>query len=535
MQDIKGMVDKRAIHSLLGCYANNPKLLTNEKYEANRYFFNEEFHRTLWGAMYNIAKKSKVEKITAIEIETELAQFPIAMSVWNDNKGREYLQKAIDSTRDKVYNVDLYFDTVKKYSIIRNAQEKLCMDTSFIYDEEDEGKLYRFLELTSDDVRKEINMKFLDFNNTWKSEFSDNRSLHIGENLDELLDKFKKKDEVYGFPFSNAHLNTIFRGMNKKKFLLRSSKSGGGKSRLSMIDAVRVSTDSLYDWKNREWVNTGDAIPSLLISIELMEEEIQSFMLAVVSGIEQDRLEEWRNITEEEEKVIEEAKDVLRRSKLFIEIAFDFTIDSIKSLIEEYVINENIEFLFYDYINESYSLLNDYNKKAGTKLQTHQVLYMFSMELKALANKYNLHLSSSTQLSANYKEEKDANSLKGSKSIADKVDIGIIALPATFTDLKKLDPIMKSGFYPVPNYSYCVYKNRGNKYTSIVVWTNLNLGNGREEECFVTDMDYKLVDVEKTTIGFSVKHDKQAEFVRQKEEISSIEITNSITGLHIEE
>ncbi len=54
-----------------------------------------------------------------------------------------------------------------------------------------------------------------------------------------------------------------------------------------------------------------------------------------------------------------------------------------------------------------------------------------------------MYLGSATQLNDNYKEDgnKDAGALKGSKAIIEKADGGILALPVTHKDLKKLQPI----------------------------------------------------------------------------------------------
>lgn len=146
----------------------------------------------------------------------------------------------------------------------------------------------------------------------------------------------------------------------------------------------------------------------------------------------------------------------------------------------------------------------DYTNKAGVSLKTHQVLFLFSNSLKLLANKYGIYLSSSTQLSSNWKEDnqRDANALKGSKAIAEKVDYGVLGLPVTAQDLKKLKPIIENGFYAEPNMAYYVYKNRGGKYKSVIVWTRINLGTVREVDCFVTNLSYELINVEQTDISF---------------------------------
>lgn len=503
--DILGLVDKKNIFMLLGVYCNNPQLLLDKKYETNVNDYNEIFHKTVWGAMLNIAKKTKISRITPIEIENELSPFPMALKTWVDNKGAEYIYSAIEATEDNLMNVGVYYDNVRKFSILRMAQEQLKLDIKFIYDENDFNKLAKFNEMNSKQVLAEVYKRFDDFKKLWKNSFNENYGFHIGDGIDDTVEECKNHDNTFGYPFQSQYLTTIFRGMKKQKFIIISSKSGGGKSRKSMADGINIAATKIYDWNKRLWVSTGEKGKVLFISTELTKKEMQTCILAHIAGIEEDRIIDWDKITEEEEKIINESKQVMKESNFLVEYMPDFTIDSIEETIERYVINESITHCFFDYINDSPSLYAYYTQKTGLRLQTHQILFLFSTALKLLANNYDIYLGSATQLSSNYKEEKDANSLKGSKSIADKADGGVIALPATDADIKKLKPILEKGFYEIPNYAYYIYKNRGNKWNCVIVWTKLNMGTMREKDCFVTKENFELVDnIEKTLIEFSM-------------------------------
>lgn len=515
--NFQGLVDKRNIYLLLGVYCNNPKLILDDKYKTCAADYPEKFHKIIFGAILNIAKKSNVSKITAVEIENELSSFKTSLDIWNVNNGFLYIEDAIAETKDKAYNVDLYRDEVRKYSILRNAQQELGMDMSFIYEEFDEldttdfrlkekqSKMEKFNNMKSREVSSLINTKYLNFKNAWDDKFSDNYSFHIGDGIDERLEEHKNQDNSWGYPFQSAYMTTVFRGMRGKKFMIRSSISGGGKSRSSMAEACNIGCDRIYDWSKRQWISTGDKQHCLFISTELTKEEIQDCILAHVSGIEEDRIGEWRNITPEEEVVLKESAQVMKECFVYGEHLPDFTIDLISDTVEEYVLNKNITHAFFDYINDSPSLYAYYMEKTGVKLQTHQILFLFSQSLKAIANKYNIYLGSATQLSSNWKDEKDANALKGSKAIIEKADYGVISLPVTPQDLKKLKSVLDSGFYEEPNYCYHIFKNRGGKWKSIIVWTKLNMGTMREHDCFVTNTELELItDIEKTILQFEL-------------------------------
>jgi len=516
--EFQGLIDKRNIWLLFGVYCNNPKLILDDKYKTTTSDYNERFHKMVFGALVNISKKSNMNKITAVEIENELSLFKTSIDIWNVNNGFEYIESAIEETKDKIHNVELYKDNVRKYSILRNAHDELKMDISFIYEEYDEldtmdlklqekvDKMEKFNQMKSKDVLALITNKILNFKSMWSDGFSDNYSFHIGDGIDELIDELQAQENTWGYPFQSGYMTTIFRGMRGSKFMVRSSISGGGKSRSSMAEACNIGCDKIYDWNKKEWISTGDKQAVLFISTELTKKEIQTCQLAHISGIDEDMVNEWAKLTEEQIQIIMESKEIMKQSLVFGEHMPDFTIDSISDKVEEYILNKNITHCFFDYINDSPSLYSYYMEKTGVRLRTDQILFLFSQSLKAVANKYDIYLGSATQLSSNWKEEKDANALKGSKAIIEKADYGVLSLPATPQDLKKLKPILESGFYDTPNYCYHIFKNRGGKWNSVIVWTKLNMGNMREKDCFVTNTEYELIqDIEKTILEFQIE------------------------------
>lgn len=519
---------------MFGCYCLNPKFAVDEKYATNANDFPENFHKMIWGAIVNIAKKGNVEKITSLDIENEISQLENAMSLWKNNNGWEYIDSAIEMTSDKLLNVGKYHDDVRKYSILRNATEYLQLDVTFLYDETDDYKLETFNRMTSSDVLSAINNKFINFKELYKSAFDESYSFHAGDDIRKRLELYEKQENIIGYPFQSSYLTTIFKGMRPKKYIIRSAPSGGGKSRSSMGDACNIACDRIYDWKKNQWVCTGEKEPVLYISTELTKEEIQDCLLAHISGIEPDRIEEWQDITEEERKVLYEASEQLEKSLLFGEYMPDFTIDKIADTIERYVNKEHITSCFFDYINDSPSLYAYYYEKTKTHLRTDQILFLFSNSLKLTANKFNIYLGSSTQLNNDYKDSnnKDAGALKGSKAIVEKADGGILALPVTQSDLHKLKPILQAdGKFgvPTPNMAYYIFKNRGGKWKSIIVWTKLNLGTVRERDCFVTDYNFELItDIEKTIVDFQFDDVGEVAMLESSGDLSGVDLAKEL-------
>ena len=262
-------VDKKAIFLLFGCYCINPRFILDEKYQTNANDYPENFHKMIWGALVNIAKKGNVEKISPFDIENEVSQVNTAASLWKNNNGWGYIEEAVEMSSDKIVNIGKYHDDVRKYSIIRNAAEELKLDISFIYDETDETKTEKFNSFTSNDVLNAITSRFLDFKSMWKNTFGDNYSFRAGDGIKGRLKEHKEQQDTYGYPFQSAYLTTVYKGMKRKRYILRSSVSGGGKSRSSLADGCNIVSDRIYDWNKHEWVPTGVPQKVLFISTEL--------------------------------------------------------------------------------------------------------------------------------------------------------------------------------------------------------------------------------------------------------------------------
>ena len=206
--EFKNQVDKRAIFLLLGCYCSLPRVMLS-KYKTNIEDYPEEFHQTVFGAMFNIASKQNVQKITSLDIENEVSQFDGALQVWNDNNGWEYINKAIEMSKDKLDNIGRYYDDVRKYSIIRNAADNLKIDVSFVYDEDDADIMNNFSTLSSTELLGKINSKFLDFKAQYNNSNDEAYSFKVGDSIRERYTQYKEQIDVWGYPYQSKYLTAL--------------------------------------------------------------------------------------------------------------------------------------------------------------------------------------------------------------------------------------------------------------------------------------------------------------------------------------
>lgn len=82
------------------------------------------------------------------------------------------------------------------------------------------------------------------------------------------------------------------------------------------------------------------------------------------------------------------------------------------------------------------------------------------------------------------------------KSIADKIDVGLIMLTPTNEDLVKLEPVLASGRFDAPNIKISVYKNRRGKYKGVYLWAKADLGTCRVNPMFCTTFNYDIVTID---------------------------------------
>ena len=154
----------------------------------------------------------------------------------------------------------------------------------------------------------------------------------------------------------------------------------------------------------------------------------------------------------------------------------------------------------FDYIHTSLKILEEITRRAGgVRLREDNILFMLSARLKDLANKYGVFIMSATQLNSDYQDSEtpDQNLLRGAKSIADRIDVGMILLGVTDEDLTKLEPILEGNKnLQKPNIKLSIYKNRRGRYKGCFLWCSADLGTCRIHPQFCTNWRMEMLSIE---------------------------------------
>ena len=289
---------------------------------------------------------------------------------------------------------------------------------------------------------------------------------------------------------------TCFTVDNKDHLFLMNDFIVTHNTRNAMADVCYMSCSSIYE--NGEWVDIGEKIPTIFISVELDKSELQTMAWSFVSGVPENHILENKYDFGEYDRVVK-AIQILKESKLFIEYLPDYNMKDIENCIKRNIRVNKCSCVFLDYITSSMKIIEEITRASGgMKIREDQILFLLSSKLKDIAGKYGVFIYSSTQLNNSFKQEKilDQGMLAGAKSIANRIDYGSIMVDMVPEDYEDLAGLLES--HPelgVPNIKLSIYKNRRGKINRVICWQHADKGTSRYKTLFVTDYNLNLIDV----------------------------------------
>lgn len=449
--------------------------------------------------MYNLYQTN--DKITLDSILDYLSVRPEYESIFKVNNGPLYVTKASENATLETF--DYYYNRVKKFTLLRECEKigislKKYYDPTNILDVKKKQKQEEWLDTVSLSGIVELINDTVDTITTKYVEDVATHCYQAGENMSGLIDKYRQEPD-YGAPMYGTFMNTITKGARPCKLYLRSGATGTGKTRSLIADACNFACDKIYSDHWEDWISNGTSLPTLYISTEQDQEEIQTMMLAFLSNVDEDHIISGKYLDGEYERVQEAAK-IFAKSPLWVEELPDFSLKDIEVKIKKHIKEHNVQYVCHDYIHTSTKIIKEIvGQSGGVKLREDNILFMLSTKLKDICNKYGVFIISATQLNGDYKTSTtpDQNLLRGAKAIADKIDIGMILLPTTPEDLEKIAPIVDSNInFRPPNMKISIYKNRRSKIKGVYLWCNSNLGTCRTDGMFFTTYNHEFIPIE---------------------------------------
>ena len=496
-------VDTPSIVQVIGCVCKIPQLLDYaDKYTLTEEDFPEQFHKIVFGTIYKLHELG-AEKITLNSILDYLAARPKSEAIFIKQKGEEWLIKAVENAQTASF--DYYYNRVKKMTLLR-AFDSYGFNVSDIYDPDNiiDTKKRQLQEDQLDNATLEsLAQKVQDKVDEIKSSYVDDswgEATQAGDGIIELLEELEQNPEV-GVPLYGPLINTVTRGARLKKFYLRSAPTGVGKSRTMIADCCYIGCNRIYD-DVFGWIKNGVCEPTLYITTEQELGEIQTMMLAFISNVNEEHILNGKYEGDERERVYE-AGNILKNSPIYIEVLPDFSLQDVENKIKKNIRDHDVKYVFFDYIHTSLKILEEITRRSGgVKLREDTILFMLSIRLKDLCNKYGVFIMSATQLNGDYQtsETPDQNLLRGAKAIADKIDAGMILLPTSSDDIENLGQILTNNAFEKPDLKMSIYKNRRGRYKGIYLWCKADLGTCRVKPMFATTYTYEIIQIDNLKI-----------------------------------
>lgn len=500
------LIDKRAYLQVLGCLLKMPSLIDDIEHPLDKRDFwagEEKLYMLIYVSIYNLYMQG-CTVIDEYAIDSYLSNFKEQYSEFEKNNGINYILDCQEMAT--IENYDMNYHIIRKLSLLRYYESK-GLDTKFIYDptkanpEEQTVEVLKFHEMNEQDIVTKVESIFIvepKMNFCSNSLTSDAQA---GDKLIELVDELCKEPDV-GIPATNSICTSISRGQRLGCFFLRSGTTGSSKTRQAIMDACNTAIPWEWDLKKKEWIYSGFSEPTLFIETEMTVNEVQTIILAKVSGVPEEHIL-YGDYKEDEKERVLKASEYIKSSPLYICCIDDFSISDIENIVKKYHVQYGVLYVYFDYIFATTRAIEELVKKTGMRLQEWQVVNMFSIRLKMLAVQLHIFIMSSTQLNGEAQDMKykDARCLEGSKRVANKIDFGIISMRPTAAELKKIETITRNIVVcPEVNMLHWIYKCRRGKMSRIIVFSHINLDCLREEALFITDYDFNLIDVDITKI-----------------------------------
>lgn len=484
------MVDKNSILQIFGCLMKHPQYLSeSDKYQLALDDFYYKLDKYIFAALENLYRGG-ANKIQPIDVENYLQTNGAASVIFKKNNGIEYLQDA--EYLAEVQNFDYYYTRLKKINLLNRLQEE-GFDISEYYIEDltnpkalDVNKNFETLEI--DDILENVKRKVLGLENQFtQHEVTQTESAFEG--ILDIIDGARENIDI-GAPVQGEILNEVMSGARLGTFIVRSAASGTGKTRQAVGDACYIAYPFRYEPFSKQWAQVGSGRKVMFIATEQTIGEIQKMILAYLTGFNESKFR-YGNFTSEEERIIRQAVWIMERYKdnFYIVQMPSPRIDLVKNLVREQVLLHGIEYVFYDYIFISPSLLSEFK---GVSLRNDEILLMFSTALKELAVELNICVFSSTQVNANADSNvniRNESSIAGSRAIINKADIGMVMARPT---KEEIDFFASAG-ETVPTIVTDVYKVRSGMWTQVRIWSIVDLGNLRKKDLYITDSRLEII------------------------------------------
>ena len=280
---------------VLGCLMKNPLLLT-EYQDIQIRDFDTKLTKLVFVTINNMFQNGAV-KLEPMEVDINIESHESASVLYSREKGLDFVKDCYEVS--KIENFDYYYSRLKKLSLLRTLKQNdydisLYWQENFDTQREEEEAIERFDNASIDEILMSVESKY----NEIKADFI-NGGKHSGDasaGLTDLVKDLMKNPEI-GPSLCGKYFSTACRGARLGKYYLRSAASGTGKTRLAVFDSCQIAFPIRYSHDKGCFVveldnegNTRQPRKTLIITTEMGKDEIQTIVLAYLSGVNESHI-----------------------------------------------------------------------------------------------------------------------------------------------------------------------------------------------------------------------------------------------------
>lgn len=334
--------------------------------------FENNVARICFGAIHNLYKAGAT-KLSVVEVENEVLKVEgEGAATYRVNGGVEFLKVCFELA--ETGNFKLYHDRLKKCSLLR-CLKKGHYDISDYFKEDNEidnpreeiELQERFDEATLEDILNNVEGKYNEIRNNFMQDVK--MSTNPAKGIFQLIDDLKKHPDN-GPLLEGDIFSYVTRGARSGCLFLKSAASSAGKTRTSVFDACRLAYPVRYNADKGTFIRevTSEWKPVkprkvLFIVTEMDVQELQTIILAYLSGVNEEHILRNKYEIGEEERVMFAATIMKKYQDYFIvEEISEPNLTNVQSTIKKYATIDKVKFIFYDYLHTTASLMGQFAK-----------------------------------------------------------------------------------------------------------------------------------------------------------------------------
>lgn len=532
--------DTQAYRQIIGCLMYKP-LLFLEYPDIRAKDFDFDPAKICLYAIKKLYEAGAVS-VTVMEVDQEITRSGgAAAQTYKAGNGLNFLKESYEHAQ--LGNFEVYYKRLKKNSLLRQLKAQHYDISEYFIEDKDvkdpllEASLIDKLEkATIDEILNSVEKHY----NEIRDDFTNGKSRqgNPAEGVMKLIDDLRTSPSI-GPSLEGKIFSSVCRGARDGCFFLKSASTSAGKSRTSIFDACHLAYPKRWSHEKNSFIEELDAKGEprpprkvLFIVTEMDKEELQTIMLAYLSGVDEDHILTGNYPDPIElHRVRSAAKIIEEYSGYFlIEEIADPNLQNVQSTIKKYATVDNVKYVFFDYIHSTASMISQFSRN---NIREDVILMMMANQLKQIAKDYKIFIFSATQVNAlgisdDEMEFKDEKAIRGAKAIADKCDMGYVMTRISdkaWLSLKaNLKAAVRDGTIPPesieddkrPTHVLDIYKMRRGRYKMIRIWTRLHLGTGERKDLFITNAvnqpESEPIDL------FSSATERTISFEKEKEE-----------------